>query len=118
MSILSHCDLSAPPRRCTSASRFLNTPLPCKIPTKYIESSGKVLTSLENRKALEKKEKEKEKLRREKEERKAIREAKAKAKKKLRESEVHILIWGAQANSVWDTVSYLDHTIIMGWHLR
>ena len=68
--------------RTTSISRFLATPLPpCKILTKHGRSCGKVLTSLENREAIQKRAEAKEKELREKEERKAMREANALAKK-------------------------------------
>ena len=67
----------SPYKRCSSISRFLNTPLPpCKIPTKRDKSCGKVLTSLENQEAIQKKADAKAKALREKEERSAKRKAK------------------------------------------
>lgn len=82
---ISGSSIIALPKRSTSVSRFLNTPLPpCKIPTKHTKSCGKVLTSLENRKAIEKKNREKEKIEKEKAERKAEREVKAKQKSEAR----------------------------------
>ena len=84
--LLSEGDLlTSTPKRSASISaisRFLNTPLPpCKIPSAKHGKSGKVLTSQENREAIQKKKDAKEKEAREKEERKAAREAKALAKK-------------------------------------
>ena len=47
------------PKRSGFSSWFLNTPPPPgKIPTKHVKPCGKVMTSLENRKAIEEKKKE------------------------------------------------------------
>ena len=68
-------------RKSTTASKFLNTPLPpCKIPVKRPKSSGKVLTSHQNVMEMQEKERMKEEQIKKKEERKLLREAKAREK--------------------------------------